>query len=468
VPRPRLPRNAQTFTKLADFDGTDGSYPLYMAPVQGVDGSLYGTTMEGGASDLGTVFKVSSQGGLTSLYSFSNQTDGYYPIGVVQATDGKLYGTTQAGGTHGGGTVYEITLQGVKTTVYNFCTQVNCTDGQYPVAALVEGTDGTLYGTTEFGGINGDGTVFKLKPGGVRTTLYSFCSQADCTDGNRPVAGLAQGADGNFYGTTYYGGGGNGENCFDGEAMGCGTVFKITPAGALTTLYSFCARTNCTDGSYPHDGLVQAIGGDFYGTTLCGGNTNSTDCYAGLGTVFEITPSGTLTTLHTFVGAPTDGALPYAGLVQATDGSFYGTTDLGGTLDLGTLFVITATGESTLHSFSDGEYPSGALIQATDGNFYGTTSGGRYPGTFFRLSMGLGPFVSFARDFGRIGETGPILGQGFTGTTSVSLNGTQASFTVVSDTYIKATVPAGATTGYVTVTTPSGTLTSNVPFHVIK
>jgi uncharacterized repeat protein (TIGR03803 family) len=177
-----------------------------------------------------------------------------------------------------------------------------------------------------------------------------------------------------------------------------------------------------------------------------------------------------LTTLHAF--ELTDGFQPFAGLVQATDDNFYGTTAYGGANNFGTVFSITPGGTlSTLHSFdsSDGYETVAGLIQATNGNLYGASQfgGANDAGTIFSLDMGLGPFVTFVRAAGKVGQTGGILGQGFTGTTSVSLNGIPASFTVVSDTFIRATVPEGGSTGYVTVTTPSSTLTSNVPFHVI-
>jgi uncharacterized repeat protein (TIGR03803 family) len=225
-----------------------------------------------------------------------------------------------------------------------------------------------------------------------------------------PIAKLVQATDGNFYGTTTEGG----ATCAIPGA--CGTVFKITPAGTLTTLYTFCSKTNCPDGYRPYAGLVQATDGNFYGATNAGGPKN-------LGTVFKITPGGTLTTLHSFDG--TDGAYPAAGLLQATDGNFYGATIEGGAY-----------------------CPS-----------YGC-------GTVFSLSVGLCPFVSFVRGTAKVGKIVEILGQGFTGTTSVSFNGTPAAFKVKSDTFVKATVPAGSTTGAVTVTTPGGTLTSDVPFRV--
>ncbi|MGA2598921.1 MAG: choice-of-anchor tandem repeat GloVer-containing protein [Bryobacteraceae bacterium] len=262
------------------------------------------------------------------------------------------------------------------TTLVSF----DVTNGAGPAAALVQGTDGNFYGMTGGGGANSAGTVFKMTPSGALTTLYNFCSQAGCTDGiSLPLlgAGLVQGSDGNFYGTTQEGGSNHG--CGNPS---CGTVFKITSGGALTTLYSFCAQSNCADGSYPN-GLVQGTDGNFYGTTEQSGAYNN-------GTIFKITPSGTLTTLYTFCsqgGAGcTDGADPSSALVEGSDDNFYGTTWAGGTSNVGTVFKITAAGAlTTLHSFdvTDGDYPSGALVQGSDGNFYGTTA---RSGTVFKMT----------------------------------------------------------------------------------
>ena len=261
--------------------------------------------------------------------------------------------------------------------------------GALPVAGLVQASDGNFYGTTTLGGSSGDcsypdvggcGTVFKLTPSGTLTTLYSFCSQPNCADGGWPDGGLVQATDGNFYGTTSRGG--VSSNCPGPYVSGCGTVFKITPSGTLTTVYSF----NYTDGSEPWAGLVQGTDGSFYGTTEWGGTY-------GHGTVFKITPDGTLTTLHSFNYA--DGSSPLGALVQATDGNFYGTTEEGGAAGPGTVFRITPSGAlTTLRSFdgSDGEYPNG-LVQASDGNFYGTTGGGGANcspygcGTVFKITL---------------------------------------------------------------------------------
>ena len=341
------------------------------------------------------------------------------------------------------------------------------TDGSGPSAALVQGTDGNLYGTTSAGGVssrctNGCGTVLKITPQGTLTTLHSF----DFTDGYRPEA-LVQAANGNFYGTTNTGG---------AFANDQGTVFKITPSGTLTTLHTFDYVADFANGAYPVAGLVQGTDGNFYGTTSDGGAGNEE--VGGAGTIFKITPSGSFTILHGFSG--TDGGQPLAGLIQATDGNFYGTTKTGGTKEFGTVFKITPGGTlTTLYSFgsqsgcTDGYFPLAGLIQDTNGDLYGTTAGGtttgtcqQSNGTVFRLSVGLRPFVSFMRSSGKVGQTVQILGQGLTGATKVSFNGANAAFAVKSETYLTATVPAGATTGFVTVATPGSTLKSNQKFRV--
>jgi len=247
------------------------------------------------------------------------------------------------------------------------------------------------------------------------TTLHSF----DYTDGAFPVAPLVQATNAGLYGTTEFGANGCGE-----YSSGCGTVFKITPHGTLTTLYSFVFQ----DGAYPYAGLVQATNGSFYGTTSSGGAN-------GAGTVFKITTKGMLTTLYTFCSQSscTDGENPYAGLVEATNGNFYGTTEYGG-------------------------------AKEGCGNYFDH----RPCGTVFSLSVGLGPFVETQPTFGKVGTAVKILGTDLTGATSITFNGTAAKFNVVSKSEITTTVPEGATTGKVKVTTPEGTLKSNVVFRVAK
>ncbi|MGA2737144.1 MAG: choice-of-anchor tandem repeat GloVer-containing protein [Bryobacteraceae bacterium] len=381
----------------------DGAYPL-AGLVQAPNGYFYGTTVEGGANGLGTVFQVTPSA-LITLHSFDG-TDGQTPwAGLAQGSDGNFYGTTANGGSgNNGGTVFKITPGGVLTTLYTFCekaVQAVCVDGQHPQAVLVEAANEEFYGTTSAGGANNGGTVFEVTSSGTLTTLYSFCAQSGCTDGELPNAGLVWAADGNFYGTTTGGG-----------ANGAGTVFKITSTGTLTTLYSFCSQTGCADGASPDAALVQATDGNFYGTTSAGGAT-------GGGTVFEIVSSGALTTLHSFTGS---NAVHQAGIIQGTTGGFFGATWDGGTYNYGTV--------------------------------YG-------------LSVGLGAFVKLLPPSGAVGTPVRILGTNLTGTTSVSFGGTAAVFAVVSSSEITTTVPAGASSGEVQVVTPVGTLSSNVVFRLL-
>lgn len=472
---------AQTFTSIANFNGIDGDYAYQMALVQGVDGNLYGTTSNAGANSRGNVFKITPQGALTVVYAFcsnDNCTDGAVPYGgLVLATDGNLYGTTIMGGDlkcnppEGCGTIFRINGEGALTTIHRFAGAPS--DGDTPFSPLLQASDGNLYGTTYRGGTGRAGTVFVLKPGGLVTTLYSFCMS--CYDeGWGPQAGLVESLNGELFGTTIAGGD---IGCMSGS--GCGTVFRITTNGQLTTVHSF----ELTDGAEPQSALVLSRNGNLYGTTTIGGANCSNDSHSFCGTIFRITAQGKFATVYSFCSQQgcTDGAGPWAALIQGSDGDLYGTTAFGGTSQAcngspcGTIFQITEQdGLTTLHNFQDidGAFIYDGLLQATSGIFYGATSlGGDLTcncGSVYSLDTGLGPFVTFVRPAGKAGQTGGILGQGFTGTTGVSLNGTPANFTVVSDTFIEATVPVGATTGYVTVTTPTGVLTSNVPFHVIR
>ena len=403
-----IPLRAQTVTTLFNFDGSDGYWP-HANLVRAAGGELFGATLQGGANNGGTIFKVTPDGVLTTIYSFCAQVecaDGKSPNGtLVQANNGDLFGTTNLGGIgpYGGeGTVFKVSPGGTLTTLHNFCPQGNCADGANPSAGLVQATNGDFYGTTLWGGGSNCaslcGTVFKITPSGTLTTLYKFCSQTGagggCTDGMNPFAVLIQARSGDFYGTTGYGGAND-------QPSGGGTIFKLTPTGTLTTLYSFCAKSGCRDGETPLAGLLQATDGDFYGTTMYGG------AY-GHGTIFKITSNGSFTSLYSFCsvsGCP-DGEDPAAGLIQATDGEFYGTTYYGGSNacagGCGTVFKITPRGAiTTLYSFGphngtvDGAGPYASLVQAPNGDFYGTTQEGgpANDGTVFRLSVAFGAFV---------------------------------------------------------------------------
>ncbi len=431
--------SAQTLTTLASFAMSNGAEPT-AALIQASDGNFYGTTYYGGISepDYGTVFKMTPGGTLTALHIFCSQSycdDGLEPHGgLVQGADGNFYGTASAGGYHSvNGDVFKITPGGTLTVLHTF----QGTDGEAPMAGLVLANDGNFYGTTQYGGAGctgsgGCGTVFKITPDGTLTTLHSFNN----ADGAYSVAPLVQARDGNFYGTTQYGGAN--ENCYDqGVRAGCGTVFKITPDGTLTTLYSFCSQSNCTDGYEPYAGLVQGSDGNFYGTTYLGGAHS-------YGEVFRITPNGSLTVLYSFCSQSgcTDGDYPFAGLIQATDGNFYGATYSGGTNGQGTLFQITSAGAlTTLYSFclqsgcADGANPYGGLMQAANHDFYGTTysGGANNEGTVFKLEANFSTLTVSVAGSGSVTSTdGNINCPGtcshlYSNNTPVTLNATAAS-----------------------------------------
>lgn len=449
------PLPAQTFTSLVSFlDGAN----LFSSLIQGRDGNLYGVSNNGGTNQRGSVFEVTPTGTLSTLYSFCSQSnciDGSDPFSVLAlGTDGNFYGTTQNGGGNGLGTVFKITPNGAYTVIHSF----SGSDGSFPDAGLVLGSDRNFYGVTVSGGASGGGTVFKTTTAGRLSTLYSFTGNAD---GDSPLAPLIQGSDGAFYGTTADGG--TGSAC-SGRVGGCGTVFKITSGGKFSSLHSF----NFTDGEEPLAPLLQATSGAFYGTTYSGGDSHSIGFF-GYGTIFKITSGGTFSTVHKFNSR--DGGYLNYGLIQATDGNLYAQDQLGGTTGAGQIFDVTLPRTlTTLYSFVPlfGQAAGDtALIQATDGKFYATY--GAAPSGIFSFDVGLRPFVSFVLPTGKVGQSAQILGQGFTGATSVTFNGVPASnFTVTSDTYLTAVVPKGATTGNVVVTTLVGTLTSNVKFQVTK
>ena len=400
-----------TLTTLHEFEGTDGEGPSSPILV-GSDGFLYGATGGGGRGHFGTIFRLDMSGTLTEVFSFgegegTNSSAGLLPrsdglvlgtadqggvgygtlfsldqydslspfyrftgpdggdvrSGLVIASNGYSYGVSYGWGANGFGNIFMINAVGLGVTpIHDF----NWTDGAYPSARLLAASDGALYGVTERGGTNDQGTIFKTSTVGEFASLYSF----DQVHGALPLGGLIEGTDGNLYGTTPYG----------GEASG-GSVFKVDTSGNLTTLHSFAGGS---EGYSPSAALVQGSDGSFYGSTVGGGDA------FGTGTLFRIDSLGALTTLHTFHGP--DGSTPRASLIQAADGYFYGTTAAGGNSgDNGTIFRMDAAGAVTMvHNFGglDGSAPQAELLESPDGDFYGTTAAGGFgnAGVVFRVS----------------------------------------------------------------------------------
>jgi uncharacterized repeat protein (TIGR03803 family) len=371
------------FTNLHSFTGTnDGANP-YAGLVQGSDGNLYGTASSGGTSNLGTVFKISSSGELTRLHSF-NGADGAAPYAaLLQGADGNLYGTTYAGGASNLGTIFQFSTNGTLTTLFSFTGTNNPHQGANPGAALVQASDGSLYGTAEYGGLTnasydgqGYGTVFQFNTNGTVRVPVVFAN----TNGAYPAGGLVLGRDGNFYGTTTWGGRG-----ITAIFPGYGTIFKLTPDGTFTNIYLF---TGVNDGGFIYAGLVQGSDGYLYGAAFSGGS-------AKYGTLFKVSTNGSFIPLHTFTYF--DSGSPYGGMTEGSDGNFYGTT-YGAYAGYGSVFSVTPGGAFTnlvLFNNTNGSNPVGVLVQGGDGNFYGTTSegGANGLGTVFRLSVPMPPVI---------------------------------------------------------------------------
>jgi uncharacterized repeat protein (TIGR03803 family) len=284
---------------------------------------------------------------------------------LIQGADGSFYGTTSQGGPANAGTIFRISSAGVLTVLYAF---TGGEDGAYPYGGLVQDVDGSFYGTTSQGGAANAGTIYRLTPFGNFGVVYAFTGT---TDGASPYAGLLRASDGSFYGTSAGGG-----------VSGAGTIFRVWTDGTFAVVYAF---TGADDGGSPYAGLVQGSDGNFYGTTYAGGSS-------GAGTIFQLTPTGVLTVRYSFTGGA-DGAYPYAGVVMATDASLFGVASQGAANGQGSIFRLELNGTfAVIHSFatdaSDGAYPLGGLTQAADGSYFGTTvfGGAANVGTIFQFS----------------------------------------------------------------------------------
>lgn len=430
--------SAQTYKVLYNFGVGVGPPGLSMA--QGRDGDLYSTTCYGGVWAGGTAFRITPAGQLTVLHSFRGP-EGALPVGgLALSSDGDFYGTTTTIQSIGYslGSIFKMNAAGGISTLHLFPGGL---DGSDPRTVPLQAMDGNFYGTTEYGGASQDGgygIVYKMGSTAGAAKLHGFAPPG------LPVSPLVEGTDGKLYGVSL------------------NLIFTITELGEFQKLFDF--NLNPEDGLDPDNTpLVEGSDGIFYGTTYAGGSDNA-------GVIFKITRGGQLTVLHNFLGNNSEQGFPVGGLVQASDGNLYGTTS-GGNIGCGTISRVSPGGDfATLHVFGapGGCNPGSALLQHTNGLLYGATNSGSASnwGVLFSFDVGLPQFVSLLPGASRVGQTVGIFGQGFTGTSAVSFNGTPASFNVDSDTYLTAVVPSGATTGSVTVTRPTGTLTSNKKFQV--
>jgi uncharacterized repeat protein (TIGR03803 family) len=503
--------SAQTYTDLFDFAGSSccPQYPFVMA--QARDGNLYGTIASGGTNGVGFVFQITPAGVYKVLYNFDT-VHGSTPIGgLTLGVDGNLYGTTEEGGANGFGNIFKITPTGTLTVLYNF---MGAADGGHPVSPLIVGQDGLFYGTsypgmsykisaagvfhaigtiagtsygpllqandgsfygvTEFDGIHSAGTVYKIT-GKTYKILHSF----DNATGSYPVGGLVQGSDGNFYGTTTAGGNTN-----------AGVLYRITPSGTYSVLVNF-------DGMHPaggyqsYAGMIAGSDGNLYGVTIWGGDS-------GYGVIFRLTTGGAYTPLYSFSAATGDGA--YTTPILHTNGAIFGLTARGGTAGKGVIYSFSdglprlvipvnhagavgatvnvlgtgfaaATGvkiggtSASFHVVSD-SFLTAKVPAGTTGPVTVTTSTATLQSTSIFLVR---PHITqISPVSGKVNDSVVITGTGLIQASAITVGkGKVTSFTVNSDTQVTITVPATATTGKITVTTPGGKATSTAVFTVI-
>jgi uncharacterized repeat protein (TIGR03803 family) len=431
--------NAQTYKELYNFnwhsEGANPNNPALLA--QGQDGNLYGTlqtTLSGDGSVFGWSIPAST---VAKIYGFSGPDGSTPQSGLTLGLDGSFYGTTETGGIYGKGSVFKISLGGVLNQLYSF---TDGTDSAYPWTPPIQGTDGSIYGTT-YNGTN-PGRAYKITAAGVFSVIAVLPSKTQ--------APLIFANDGNLYGTTPYGG-----------TYNRGTVFKLTTKGVLTIIHSFTAEL-------PGGPVMQAADGKLYGTTPWGG-TN------GEGTIYSMSLSGgSFKVLHNFLASEANNSI--AGLVQGSDKFLYGVAQAGGPNGQGSLFRINTTGTvfSVLYGFQSalGDAPMSTPVLHTNGIIYGTTNHGgpvnSAYGTLYSFDNKLKPFASLVIIWsGKVGTEVGIIGQGFTTATGVKFGTGPGTFTLVSDTYMIASPATGATTGAVTILEPGGNLVTPQTFKVL-
>jgi uncharacterized repeat protein (TIGR03803 family) len=442
--------SGQTIQLVLPLTGTLQSLGGAVTPAQGRNGLLYFTTSGygyGTSMTDGTILRVSTTGKGGAIHVFDGG-DGQLPGGMILASDGNLYGVAADGGAYNLGLFFKVTPDGDYTILYTF---TGGSDGYDPYPAPIQASDGNLYGAAE--AENFGATIYKYDLStGELTGILSLAS--DGSQGSGIDSPLVQASDGTLYVTAESGG-----------TYDCGTIIQMTTSGVVLQTYNF---TCGSDGGSP-TGLIQAADGNLYGTTARGG---AKWLCPSCGTIFRLS-GGVLTTIHAFTGYP-DGTSPLASLVEGSDGNLYGTTWRGGAHKYGIVFSISPTGQYSILAsflFDQGYETAAALMQHSDGKFYGVAAyGGRDDsGTLYSFDAGLEPFIALVRYAGRIGQPVQILGQGLSGSTGVTINGFPSStFQVLSDTYMTAVIPTGATTGPVVVTTPTGTLQSNHNLQIVQ
>jgi uncharacterized repeat protein (TIGR03803 family) len=466
---------AQTYTEsvVYSFVSGNGSAPASISLIQASDGNFYGVTDTGGTGSNGTVFRVTPTGTYDIIYNFctsggSTCSDGANPTGgLIQAPDGNLYGTTRTGGANKYGTAFSVSLTGTFKLIYTFCSvgSTSCTDGKYPAVSLVQGSDGNFYG-------GNNPTFFKLTPAGTLTTLHTFSN----ADGYRPQAGAVESTAGTFFGTSV------------------GSFYQITSSGGFTDIGQETCEPNCP-ASDVESTMIVGADGQFYGTSDGGGADND-------GEVFKVTSAGDITDLHDLCsekisgGGCTDGENSQASLVEGSDGNFYGTAQSGGTTNQGVVFKITSSGTYTnLYTFcpggspcSDGSDPQDGLVQGSDGNFYGISSKGIYkiavspvlsppvklslsessvkPGAAFTLTYTV--FNANSKTLQTCFATEPAGASGWTGGKSGSTTAQVADLTAPSTagTYTYGLTCGGTESGFATLTVAAAKTTPTVTLAV--
>lgn len=459
--------SVDTLTILHNLTGSDGQFP-HGPLVQGRDGNLYGTTSPAGVLPA-KAFKISPSGLYQTIHSFSASPGSPLPnpSALVRGHDGNFYGITTNGNLPGG-SIFKLSPAGTLNVLHRFGSIPNdgysIDNGILRPVPPVQTPDGTIYGTTTSGGHNGAGIVYKITPSGSYSILHHFALSVN--DGSNPSASLIVGNDGQLYGTSTLGG---------LPSASSGTVFRITTAGVVNVLHGFDAITD--GGHQPQAPLVKGTDGNFYGTTFGRGDLDQQ------GNVFKIAPSGVYTNLHNhdFFNDVSDGAYPSAGLVQASNGLFYGATSRGGLApgllanDAGVIFQVTNLGlYDVSHIFDktlDGGRPVYGLVQHSNGTLYGTTQLSKTSltppgnGSIFKLDVGARPFVFAQPNSGRAGNITRLFGD-FSGATGVTFNGIPAPISGTDNFFRFATIPAGPATGIIKIKTPTGSINGLVNFLV--